>query len=322
MLPRRAVYTALLGDYEQLNEQPVALQTDVPFICFTDDPGLTSETWQVRLVEPLFPLDLVRSQRAIKIRGHESLDAFEETLYIDNSVSLKQDPNAILDVWLATSDYGVSLHSFRDRVIDEFDEVIALNYDDASRVHEQLLQYARLYPDVLYEKPYWNGILARRNTEQVRAATRLWFDHVLRYSRRDQLSANVSLALSGVQVTKIEQDNNLSAMHAWPVDVKRRVRPGGSMVRPAGPLLAEIARLEIALSRAERTLEDYPKQVTAVSALTAEVQRLGVEAERARVDAEQARIRGEQRVAYFESSGSWRVTRPLRWLRGNPLRRK
>lgn len=55
MPPRRAVYTALLGRYEELNEQPTALNTDIPFICFTDDPNLVSETWQIHLVDPLFP---------------------------------------------------------------------------------------------------------------------------------------------------------------------------------------------------------------------------------------------------------------------------
>ena len=75
-----AVYTALLGGYERLNDdQP--RDSDLPFICFTDDPRLRSTTWDVRLVEPAFPLDLVRSQRDIKLRGHASLEEFSETLY-------------------------------------------------------------------------------------------------------------------------------------------------------------------------------------------------------------------------------------------------
>jgi len=155
MPPRRAVYTALLGRYEELNEQPTALDTDIPFICFTDDPDLVSETWQIHLVDPLFPLDMVRSQRDIKIRGHETLTQFDETLYIDNSVSLKQVPDIILDEWLASTDLAVSLHSFRDRVVDEFDEVIALSLDDPSRVHEQLMYYAHLYPEVLSWGDAW-----------------------------------------------------------------------------------------------------------------------------------------------------------------------
>ena len=47
-------YTALIGSYERLQEQPEAKNTDIPFICLTDDPSLTSETWEVRLIEPAF----------------------------------------------------------------------------------------------------------------------------------------------------------------------------------------------------------------------------------------------------------------------------
>ena len=39
---RRGVYTALMGNYEQLNEQPLAASSAFDFICFNDDPHLVS----------------------------------------------------------------------------------------------------------------------------------------------------------------------------------------------------------------------------------------------------------------------------------------
>jgi hypothetical protein len=38
------VYTTLIGGYEKLNEQSVATNSRLPFICLTDDPDLRSET--------------------------------------------------------------------------------------------------------------------------------------------------------------------------------------------------------------------------------------------------------------------------------------
>ena len=64
------VYTALIGQYEQLNEQTVAAHSVIPFICLTDDPDLKSESWQIRQVSPLFGMDPIRSQRDIKLRPH------------------------------------------------------------------------------------------------------------------------------------------------------------------------------------------------------------------------------------------------------------
>jgi Protein of unknown function (DUF616) len=350
MPPRRAVYTALLGRYEELNEQPTALDTDIPFICFTDDPNLVSETWQIHLVDPLFPLDMVRSQRDIKIRGHETLTQFDETLYIDNSVSLKQVPDIVLDEWLASTDLAVSLHSFRDRIVDEFDEVIAQSLDDPSRVHEQLMYYAHLYPEVLYERPFWNGILARRHTEAVNKAMQLWFDHVLRFSRRDQLSANVAFSLAGIQVRGIEHDNWESTMHRWPVDLSRKVQLRKAPTRKAGPLLAEVARLELDVARGSAEVARLELDVARGSAEvarleldvargSAEVARLELDLTRVSLEAadcqdkvrevealsqelQQSNLRAQQslreathHMERVEATLSWRVTKPLRSIR-------
>lgn len=314
MTAARAVYTALLGGYEELNEQPIAAVSGVPFICFTDDPELTSDTWQFVRVEPLLPLDLVRSQRDLKIRGHRVLDEFDETLYIDNSVLLLKTPEVILDDWLAEADYAVSLHSYRERVIDEFDEVVALNYDDAGRVHEQLLHYSDLYQELIHQHPYWNGIIARRRTPDVDAAMQLWFDHVLRFSRRDQLSANVALGLSDVHVNPIHIDNFESELHRWPVDVKRKISLGKNSTRNTGPILAEVARLkrEVAdltekLTREQADLADRQRDIERVTQARDEALRR-IEGERERVQAEM-----QAQLDQVLLSRSWKISAPVRW---------
>src|SRR5271166_734138 len=63
------VYTCLFGDYERLNEQPKALDSKIPFICFTDRNDLKFETWSVRPVEPL-GIDPARESRRVKILPH------------------------------------------------------------------------------------------------------------------------------------------------------------------------------------------------------------------------------------------------------------
>ncbi|WP_166805452.1 glycosyltransferase domain-containing protein [Cryobacterium sp. Hb1] len=237
-------------------EQPVARDSSVDFICFTDDPNATSTSWHLIVIEPIFPFDMVRSQRSLKIRGHESLRKYDELLYIDNAVLLKQDPNEILDDWLATCDYAVPPHSFRERVIDEFDEVLALNYDDPARVSEQLMQYAELYPDILNQRPFWNGMSARRNTRQVREMMATWFDHVLRFSRRDQLSANVAFALGGVTINAVDEDNLNSPSHQWPAGVNRRTHLTEITRQRSGPLLAALRRTERDLIDANQAIVD------------------------------------------------------------------
>ncbi|WP_052521511.1 hypothetical protein [Agreia bicolorata] len=323
MPAKRAVYTALLGGYERLNDQAVAEESGIPFICFTDDPELKSDTWEIRLVDPLLPLDMVRSQRDLKIRGHDSLSEFSETLYIDNSVALKRSASDILDDWLDGSDFTVAHHSYRDRVIDEFDEVVALGYDDGARVNEQLIHYSELYPDILLERPHWNGILARRSSAAVSRTMDIWFDHVLRYSRRDQLSANVAFSLGGVQLRSLELDNWLSPSHAWPVEAQRKAHLGKVSRRKVGPLLAEIARAERETAALRTSLDQLTAEANETNALhAAQVSELEAALEGARLLAEEERSRRtvleKDLIGYIgqledlRNSTSWRLTAPIR----------
>ena len=313
--PKRAVFTALLGGYEELLEQIVAHEDSVDYICFTDDPETTSETWQIVQVEPLFATDLVRSQRALKIRGHQRLAEYDELLYIDNSVRLKKPASVILDSWLDGADYAVSLHSYRERVIDEFDEVIALNYDDAARVQEQLFHYSEAFASVLYEHPVWNGIIARRNTPQVQATMNLWFDHVLRYSRRDQLSANVAIAASGLEIKTIEHDNFESDTHVWPVEAKRKIHMGKASRKMSGPLLAEVARLERESRELARVLEVTER-------LRAQLEAENRELEARRADSAQTAESLSDTLVAMQATRSWRLLSPLRAIQRTVQSRK
>lgn len=215
--PSRAVYTALIGGYERLQEQPAARGSSIPFICLTDDPDLTSETWDVRLVEPALVRDPVRSARFAKILGDPVVAEYDETLWIDNKILLTADPGTVLDDLLGDADLAVIQHSYRSSLTAEFDEVARVGLDEPARIYEQLIHYAETKPHVLDQTPYWSAVLARRRTPQVDSAMRAWMNHVLRYSRRDQLS--LPYVLDGLgRVRVLELDNYGSQWHSWNTD--------------------------------------------------------------------------------------------------------
>ena len=309
MSSRRAVYSTLIGGYEQIQEQPVAVESDIPFFCFTDDDQMTSDTWHIVRVDPEFPLDPVRSQRMLKIRGHDALSPFDETLYIDNSVRLLRKPEDLLDEWLEQSDFALPQHSFRDQVIDEFDEVVAANLDDAARVNEQLLHYSELYSGVLQSRPYWTALLARKNVPHVQQAMDLWADHVLRFSRRDQLSLNVVLSISGLSTSPVLIDNYQSEWHRWPMDLKRRVEQGKFTTKNSGPLLAEVGRLKRSVVAAERALHEARDT-------EAELRQLLLTRE-SELALSHENLQGlRQEIDALRSSTSWRLSAPLRAVVG------
>lgn len=315
----RAVYTALIGGYEELNEQPVAAASTVPFICFTDDPGLTSDTWEIVLVTPVLAADPSRSSRMSKlVPDHPRLAECEETLWIDNSVILEVPPEQILDDWLADADLAIPLHSYRDRVIDEFEAVVKAGFDDPSRVYEQLHHYLEVAPHVLELPVLWNALIARRRTPEVARFGEEWWRQVLRYSRRDQLSVRMALELTpGVRLEEVELDNHDSPVHRWPVAPGRR-RTGFERdpLESLKPVAARLRVLEVAQHETETALADTKIELDDLRAerdiAVADAARGHSDAAGQRAEAEALRARADALQAHIDAihrSKTWRVGR-------------
>ena len=250
---RRVVFRALLGGYETLREEPVAHESAVDFVCFTDDPDLTSKTWRLVVVEPRLPADLIRSARHLKIMGHPVLETYDETLWLDNTVELLAPPEAILDDWLADADIALPLHSFRSSVLDEAEAVLDAGRDDYVRVYEQLSVYLRTAPAAVEANPHWTGMLARRHGTAVREAMHGWWENVLRFSHRDQLSFTVTVPRPGLRLRSVPFDNHASPLHRWPQAANRRAdRPGAALRAALRPPGTEVGLLRQRLESAQQ----------------------------------------------------------------------
>lgn len=214
--PRVVVYTALLGGGQRLRETALAEESSADFVCFTDDPALRSDSWQVIHVEPRLPADPVRSERHLKILGHPVLDGYDRSLWVDNAVELLALPESFVDGWLEDADVAAPVHTLYRTVLEEAEASIDLGRDDHLRVFEQLAHYVGSSPTTLGTNPHWTALLARRRTPQVEAVMTTWWEHVLRYSRRDQLSFGVAMAASSLRLHSVPLPNVRSPLHRWP----------------------------------------------------------------------------------------------------------
>lgn len=241
---RTCVYTVLIGDYEELNEQPVAQASEFDFICLTDNHELTSRTWKIVHVSAALPEDPARSSRCLKILGDPALAGYEQTIYVDNSIVLLKDPAHLLE-YIADASFATCTHWGRATVLEEFRAVAAMGLDTPERVNAQVRAYALSRPDVLKQRPHANGILVRRQTDEVDRTMRLWMDHLVRYSRRDQLSLNFVLAETGLKTQQIGVNLTNCEWASWPHTSGRErgrltpfqlelpAEPGGDGGRPA-----------------------------------------------------------------------------------------
>lgn len=224
---KRLIYTALIGDYEQFQGPTLDVNENTDLVCFTDNPNLRSDHWKIKVVTPRFPQDNIRSARYLKIQGPKFNVEYDESLWIDNTVLLKKSPESLFEKYLTDHDMALPRHSYRTSVAAEFDAVDASGFDDVNRIYEQMLHYIKINPGTLDEKPYWTAILLRKHNQVVFELMDAWWEHVLRYSRRDQLSLNYVISVMaerGLRMNELEIDNQSSDFHQWPVNTCRKVK--------------------------------------------------------------------------------------------------
>lgn len=315
---RVCVYTSLFGQYEDLLEQPVAATSDIGFICFTDDPDLRSDSWQIRVVKPVLPTDPTRSARYLKICPHRFLPSFDVSLYIDNSVLLTSPPEVLIRALLPPeTGLAISTHSSRDTVRDEFDAVVDAGYEAAWVRDEQLEHYLQSYPEVLEMKPFWSGVLVRRHLDpDVVAAMEVWWTNVLRFSRRDQLSMQVALQKVDPTYAAWALDNHDSGYWRWPSSTGRDPSRGGALPEhpDVGELQDRIAELEAEVKSRQEEQRDASVQIDGLWASEAS---LGRELEVLHASNETL----NRRIEAILTSTSWRATAGIRAI-GDLARRR
>lgn len=252
---KSCVYTCLTGNYETLNEQPVASDSKIDFICLTDNPELKSSSWKIKVIDLDFIGDSVRSQRTVKILPHLYLKEYEKSLYIDNSVVLKEAPEKLFEKYLSNFEVAIPLQSFRETVLDEFLTLLEHQIDDSSRILEQLNHYSIYYPEILKEKTLQTAIIFRNhNSKEVISASERWHSQVLRFSKRDQLSVNLGLESLSEKLSVFNIDNFNSDFHSWANSINRKSKNCASSYFENMPGFAQLRHRDIKISELGNTI--------------------------------------------------------------------
>jgi GT2 family glycosyltransferase/SAM-dependent methyltransferase len=219
---KRVVYTALFGEYEALNEQVCSNRDGIEFICFTDADAPSTATWRLVRV-PTLGIDPRRESRRPKILAHEYLADYDESLYIDNSVLLSVDPADLFADYLADEvDFVCFRHPWRDCVYQEAEVVKANRMDDAAIVDEQMAYYRRMGHPAGAGLIAGTFLLRRHRAEAVARTMDFWFDQVLRYSQRDQLSFNFAARVCGLRHRALDLQLHDNPLMRWPVHNQRK----------------------------------------------------------------------------------------------------
>jgi hypothetical protein len=242
---RKAAYTFIFGDYDDL-KAPSIVTPGWDYICFTDDPTLRSDVWDVRLS------DRRRSDRRLEqkkfamkhmILFHQFLNEYDLSLSVGAHVELNCDLNDLMEEQFRSSDdMMICVHPERDCIYDEARVCKDLLLDDPKRIDAHMKRYRTAgYPKNI--GLFATGIIARRhNRPSVRSMCEYWWKEYRIGSRRDQLSLNYAIWRSQpVKISAVEYDQQFTVRRNFILHShKRRIRFDGTQMS-IRPDYAEVA---------------------------------------------------------------------------------
>ena len=217
MKNNKVVYTCITGDYDTLIE-PRYVTEGFDYVCFTDNPSLTSNTWDIRPIpQELESLSKVKQQRYIKINAHKFFSEYTMSIWVDGNITIKGDLNEFIGLTLTgdTSVY-VPQHPLRNCLYDEAKAVVSMKKDAREIVNPQIERYkAEGFPKD-YGLLQSNILLRMHNDNNCIRLMEAWFDELKDNSHRDQLSFNYALwKNSDVSVIYMDKDIFKSKWFFW-----------------------------------------------------------------------------------------------------------
>lgn len=215
------VYTALVGPKERLANPLASLPAgastdlDIDWVCITDNPALRSDVWRMHLIESghVPPEKLSRRPKAMP---HVYFPDAEFSLYVDNTVTFQRLPQASD---LATERpylFRAFRHATRHNPQQEAAAVATLGYDDVGVICQQLDFYAQRRPlETITPLTTCTVLLRQHHHPKVQAFGTAWWESLLAFSKRDQLSFDFVLHETGAAVEYFDGFTHANNFIRW-----------------------------------------------------------------------------------------------------------
>lgn len=225
---RMVVYTVLVGQKEELNNPLCAVDADyrsdldLDFVCFTDNPALTSPTWTFRAM-PARLIPPNRLSRLPKAMPNRFFAEYDYSFYIDNTVAFRRLPQRADLAEEAGAVFRAFRHPWRSNPQDEADIIVRSGLDEAESVARQTLFYDQRQPlHTLAALTAGTALLRRHHDPRVVAFGELWWEQILLFSPRDQISLDQCAREASCPIHHFPGTKTDSDLIAWPVVPSRR----------------------------------------------------------------------------------------------------
>ena len=193
------VYTAIFGDKDEgpsLINKDFSTQNEFRYVCITDNPELRSNDYEVICV-PLKFSDVTKNARDIKVNGIDGMKDYDVAIWHDSSVQIHCDRIEALTKFAEDNMISV-FHHVRYCAYLEAVACINQDKDSAFRIAAQMYRYfLEGFPSnhQLHETTIMVLDCATYYKSDLK---RIWWEEILKRSRRDQLSLAYARWKTGV----------------------------------------------------------------------------------------------------------------------------
>lgn len=205
MKNKNVIYTCITGRYDPLIEIPYK-EEGFDYICFTDDPTLKSNTWNIRLIsDELNGLSNVKKQRHIKICAHRFLSEYELSIWVDGNIPVLGNMMELIEEYHNHPYMSTFRHPYNRCIYQEALGCASVNKDNPIVMFKQVFEYMREgYPknNGLVETKM---IIRNHNNLECIELMEAWWEQLSEKSHRDQLSFNYVLWKQKKEINMIDE---------------------------------------------------------------------------------------------------------------------
>ncbi len=181
------IYTAFTGDYDSL-KIPEFVDENTDYICFSDNPNLKSDFWQIRPMEES-TLDNNRKAKQYKVLPHIYLPEYKYSFWLDGTFKIKGSIREYIYKNIKKdSEMLTVVHTERDCVYEEYEASKIIPRYPRLVMEEQVKEYEEEGFPKHYGLAVMGAIFRKHNDEKIIKLMEDWWEEIIKFTNQDQLS--------------------------------------------------------------------------------------------------------------------------------------
>lgn len=187
---RIAVYTCITGNYDRPIE-PIYVPENVDFYIVTDmeiDPASAWKKIDINAIEQIKDFDNTRKARYVKTHPHVFFENYEYSIWVDSNFKVIGDLSKYIRYVGKVVPFASNWHPARNCIYKEVDACILRKKDNAKLLREQVDYYRSQGFPKEFGLIETNMIIRKHADTKCVALMEAWWNEMVRWSKRDQLS--------------------------------------------------------------------------------------------------------------------------------------